>query len=1235
MVTENELMISNKSYVNKDFATIYPELLDYVKILTNKWNPQTSNESDPGVVLLKLLGFMGDKLNYNVDKNVLEDFVLSCTQETSMRKNLYPLGYNMKYYNSATTKIQFTYVGDALNPTSGISKSFTLPALDTVITTDDGSVQFVLTKPITIEGKNLPTTVLAIQGRKDTLVVGDSDVIQLENIDSNNRVYFPISMVAENGIFMHRVDDNQSWTKVKNLNTLTPHQEVFMFGYDSSRGLPYIEFPEDISDLIGNGLHIDYIITNGLDGNVSAKTLTKLASPTSDIQINPTSETISFADEEEASLLIIKNLSASIDGTDPETIDEAYNNFKKTIGTFDTLVTCRDYANYIYNLYDELDTSYVVSNVQVSDRRDDITYSTSVVSFDEFGQKKVNVKNSVNTEVNAYDLFLYPLAPISSYTLDGFDKSFKPLLSTTYIKNSLENSKSASHNYYYLRPSDLYAIKNMVKLNALIATTHKVTNYERKDIISNVISALIKKFNARNVDYGYEIPYDEIKNTIEGADSRISYVNLPEPTIKTKVLTAGNATIQPGEIDLISSAGLDYLLSILAHNILSGKVELFDYDNDFDYDFGQKQITGKAMKLMELASISTKTEIQLTTNEEFELLDNEAILMLAPSLISDFSYSAYTLYNMSGLTNDIPEDMNYQLKSGEVLWIYYTDASTKSVVVKKYEQGAIIQPKGFTLKNTPNDDTSGGIQKTFTYDGVEETKWFPSLGARESIELRKVNITNFDKPTNFYWLRNNANNKLFTSADEIHEDPSDPTSDLIRYQTILGDGEYLFYTDDGFNNLVSLGSGTTIKTNYLVDPEKYARPLVTYEEIEEEGLLALKEKWYKMPLTKYKDSTNGTSLIAQENTILTLTQGDKIKWVKASGSDTFNLDNSLKVINGTVTYTISGESENTPLEQYNLSDDDSKWKIKSRLDINSGRNFAQSIGATRQTITFTNKDGTTLSLGGSGSVGQTFVLNEAYQFIGSDFIDVSSKDLTTNETIYPFGVYCYQPQVDNDETKTLDRGVNGYATYSIDDTHSFDFDVPSINKYKILMLYVILGESTTTLTLTSTGGNLNKYNESSKPTTPSSSTMTITSDGIYNISLDPNVNHLNIQSDKSSITTIVIDYMKFIDADYTLGSADYALNSKIGLKEVATKLSVSESELEGQLLEKIYALDDSTNKQFYYTNRVSNYTAIEQDSLVDPLAFYDVNNIANKFTISQIDMSNISEDIDILRSSRV
>ena len=38
-MTEKENQISNTSYINKDFQTIYPELLEKAKELSYKWNP--------------------------------------------------------------------------------------------------------------------------------------------------------------------------------------------------------------------------------------------------------------------------------------------------------------------------------------------------------------------------------------------------------------------------------------------------------------------------------------------------------------------------------------------------------------------------------------------------------------------------------------------------------------------------------------------------------------------------------------------------------------------------------------------------------------------------------------------------------------------------------------------------------------------------------------------------------------------------------------------------------------------------------------------------------------------------------------------------------------------------------------------------------------------------------------------------------------------------------------------
>ena len=50
----SENLLSNMSYTNKSFQDIYPELLELVKKISYRWDPTESNESDPGVILIKL-----------------------------------------------------------------------------------------------------------------------------------------------------------------------------------------------------------------------------------------------------------------------------------------------------------------------------------------------------------------------------------------------------------------------------------------------------------------------------------------------------------------------------------------------------------------------------------------------------------------------------------------------------------------------------------------------------------------------------------------------------------------------------------------------------------------------------------------------------------------------------------------------------------------------------------------------------------------------------------------------------------------------------------------------------------------------------------------------------------------------------------------------------------------------------------------------------------------------------
>ena len=405
-------------------------------------------------------------------------------------------------------------------------------------------------------------------------------------------------MIAQNGVFVYNADSfiegktptSESWGMVDNLNLVEPEKgNHFKFGYDSHRELPYVEFPDNIADIIGSGLIIKYVITLGSAGNVSSQYLTKLLSPLQiDVANSATSDkVISFerADEEttdsetDADNLLIYNTGSTINGVDPETINEAYNSYKKIVGTFDTLVTCRDYANAIYNLFDSQTNYPYVSNVQVADRRNDINYGNNIVTYSTLG--KEIIIDTDPEEITPFTLCLYPLNPIYNiYDANSYTKSFKPLDTTNllYIKRDIEDLKTLSHTYQKLKTSDIYCIKNYYRLKIRLVTTYKVNEAEQMDIKNNVRKALFTAFNARKVDYGYEPPFDEtLEDIIKSADARIKNVDPQDPDIYTKLMLASGE-----EIDLekkYSSGGVDVrdaYLKILAKNILAGRLPLFE-----------------------------------------------------------------------------------------------------------------------------------------------------------------------------------------------------------------------------------------------------------------------------------------------------------------------------------------------------------------------------------------------------------------------------------------------------------------------------------------------------------------------------------------------------------------------------------------------------------------------------------------------------------------------------------
>ena len=747
MITENELRISNESYTHKDFYQIYPEILDLVNKITERWDPASSNESDPGVVLLKLLAFIGDKLNYNIDKNILEAFMPSATQEDSMRKLCEMMGYDMKYYRSAVADVSFMWVGNNL-PVTPSDKTYIYLDRFTEIQDDLGEVNFILTEPVSLNARGNTETKKAIEGTIQTFEINDDNLVKLYNLDDNRRLYLPESQIAENGIWICNALDDENkdvfWTKVDNLNTQQPMQKVWKFGFDSKKRLPYILFPEDISELIGNGLKIKYIRTSGATGNIAPKTLTKLTKLENVKLYNGDSYEEVPIEEDGNVYLNIQNPASTSNGSDYETLNQAYDAFKKKIGTFDTLITCRDYANKIYELVkSDLNTTNYVSNVQVTDIKDDINLSTKIVSFDQFGVlysdipiktkpvykkdnileipleydslnkifycnkeyyqvsyigtgtpsssspasdfEKVKVDSESINRINNFDIYMYPLLNINNfYSSDNYNNSFKPdYVSKVEIIRKLEDFKTLSHNLKQLAnagkdyvSSDIYNIKNYYHLNAKISTTYKVTEYEASQILNNIYYALWNNFNARKLDYGEEIPFDQLLSCIEKADSRIKVVSLEEPELRTAIMKPTGEEINILNYDGTVSAtdsNANVFYSLVAKNVLAGKLPLFNYDKRFDYNLGEvnafnNMICGKECNYKytntttaptiaagdaakySITAITTELKIPVArlgnVSNPYVLKKNEGINLICPNLktVKEGLYSAYVNY---------------------------------------------------------------------------------------------------------------------------------------------------------------------------------------------------------------------------------------------------------------------------------------------------------------------------------------------------------------------------------------------------------------------------------------------------------------------------------------------------------------------------------------------------------------------------------------------------------------
>ena len=1248
----NSTTISGLSYTNKDFNSIYGELLDLVKTLTNKWDPSISNESDPGVVLIKLGALLADKDNYNCDKNILELFPQSVSQYGNARKIYDIAGYSMKWYMSAITDVNFNYSGnDVVSP-----NVITLKALDTMVSDESGEVVYTLLEDVTLHTKSRYARAQCIQGVINQYEVNGVDTITLDNLDEYNRIYFNETMIAENGIFVaNNTGSNLNyigdWERVDNLESRPLGSKIFKFGVLPNSDTCYLEFPQDIVNLISGGLKIRYITTSGSAGNVSSNTLTTFYSSDINVEVKKddgSTETINVADQ-----ISINNPYAAVDGTDYEDLDSAYNNYKDIVGTFNTLVTCKDYETAVNDVMDG--RNYAASNCVVSDRTNDINNSRVIMQRTSSGTNEVIDSG----DMNAFSIGMYALCPMNN-TVNAYyyNKSFSVNDNMEYIKNNQQNGivsyKSIQHDYIDTtplvnpeNPAIPYIYKNIYKLTGTVSTYYKVSSTDATEIENNIRTALYRKFNARNIDFGVEIEYDDIVDTIVGADSRIKYVNLNQPEYVFKVMMSN---------DLIGSAENAKLLTpsqqvdILCKMITAGNIQLYNFNHDFAYDFGQTLSTIYPTDDTPITSITTKSEIATVDIPDSEgkylgdngyaVKKNENIILYTASLISKISYTAYInirLVNSAGELILIDANNYYVLKEGDKFYVNYVDSNNVTQNIS-YPSGTIIRPN-FNTKDIADD---GGYSITKpSPDEQEGDVDYYMINTLQQIDIMEENKTEFSPGLNCLWFT--LDRKTGSTTEDGTQQITYTLFDAVTKATettqerLLQNNEYFIYTNADRNELVMLTSGTKIVRTLQEGkdyPEVSCTNLLNAGDITSSGQSAVGDNDWVTWLSSWGD------LSVHEQSIVTLGEGSLLRGTFDEGVSSISND---PVIIYNPEYRTSSSTAASGVSWTNLpivdlgeaKNDNFEWHVMSRLVLSAGSDTPQEL-AEGQSITFNDDEQPSIE----GGENINIMLNIPLTLAGGNNMDVTStsEDGTVSA---PLKIYKFTSADVMIGKSILARNEDGYMRIPASGSSvelPFAFGTDNANAYYLIP--IIKSLSGNNLSIAVDAGTIKNYvgGELSNPTVPEVGAITpdsIKNAGTYYLLVDG-------IATKLTVTWKAASGSQLDTTDFVLVGNIYKVYKTDTYSDVVTEtinyinqgLEEDERKSAADLFDAITAVQTAAGGVIFdYTYEVNELDSLDftvvkgttqENNALAPKMMWDINHVCNKFTIAQMDTKNSS-----------
>ena len=261
--------IPQVDYTSRDYAAIRDDMIGLIPSLLPE---RTSTDaSDFGINLIELFSYMGDMLNYYIDRSANEGFISTATQRASVLSIAQMLGYTPSSAAPATVQLTFT---------NSTSSAVTVPALTQVATTTtvngvNTQIIFETDFDLLVAG-NSSTTGSATQG--ETIAyeyLGDSNgsVNQSFSLSKNPLISNTTNVVV--GSLVGGIPVGTIYTEVPYIIDAGSNDPSYVV-YTDANNISYINFGDGVSGRIPpiNSIYVTYRIGGGALGNVGPNTLT-------------------------------------------------------------------------------------------------------------------------------------------------------------------------------------------------------------------------------------------------------------------------------------------------------------------------------------------------------------------------------------------------------------------------------------------------------------------------------------------------------------------------------------------------------------------------------------------------------------------------------------------------------------------------------------------------------------------------------------------------------------------------------------------------------------------------------------------------------------------------------------------------------------------------------------------------------------------------------------------------